>query len=62
VGFDGSPMNGQSLVTVERGPDVKIALLHNTPAAFHGRPELAQQLTRELTDVLLTGQTVTTEL
>jgi uncharacterized protein (TIGR02246 family) len=51
----------QSLVTVEEGPDLKIALLHNTPAAFHGRPELAQQLTRELTDVLLTGRTVAIE-
>jgi uncharacterized protein (TIGR02246 family) len=50
----------QSLVVVEKGPDMKIALLQNTPAAFHGRPELAQQLTTELTDVLRTGQTVTT--
>ena len=50
----------QSLVTVEKGPDVKIALLHNTPAAFHGRPELAEQLTNELTDALRTGQTVIT--
>jgi uncharacterized protein (TIGR02246 family) len=50
----------QSLVFVDKGPDVRIALLQNTPAAFHGRPELAQQLTSELTDVLRTGQTVTT--
>jgi uncharacterized protein (TIGR02246 family) len=51
----------QSLVTVEEGPDVKIALLHNTPAAFHGRPELAQQLTKELTDVFRAGQILTEE-
>ena len=32
----------QSLVAVERGADLRIALLHNTPAAFHGRPEMAE--------------------
>ena len=48
----------QSLVVVGQEPDMKIALLQNTPAAFHGRPELAQQLTSELTDVLRTGQIV----
>lgn len=48
----------QSLVIVEKGADVKIALLQNTPAAFHGRPGLAEQLTNELTDVLRTGQIV----
>jgi uncharacterized protein (TIGR02246 family) len=51
----------QSVVTVETGTDVSIALLHNTPAALHGRPELAEQLTRELTDALRAGQTVMTE-
>jgi uncharacterized protein (TIGR02246 family) len=50
----------QSLVAVGEGPDLKIALLHNTPAAFHGRPELAEQLTQELTDVLRTGGIVKT--
>jgi len=50
----------QSLVVVEKDAGLKIALLHNTPAAFHGRPDLAQQLTRELTDALHTGHTVTT--
>ena len=49
----------QSLVAVERGADMRIALLHNTPAAFHGRPELVDQLTRELTDALGSGCTVT---
>jgi uncharacterized protein (TIGR02246 family) len=49
----------QSLVAVERGADMRIALLHNTPAAFHGRPETAEHLTRELTDALRSGRTVT---
>ena len=51
----------QSLVTVGRGADMRIALLHNTPASFHGRPELAEQLTRELTDVLRSNQVVVSE-
>ena len=38
--------------------DMRIALLHNTPAAFHARPELAEQLTLELTDVLRSGRVV----
>jgi uncharacterized protein (TIGR02246 family) len=49
----------QSLVAAGRGADMRIALLHNTPAAFHGRPELAEQLTRELTDAHRSGRTVT---
>ncbi len=49
----------QSLVAAGRGADMRIALLHNTPVAFHGRPELAEQLTRELTDVLRGGRTMT---
>jgi hypothetical protein len=49
----------QSVVAAGRGADMRIALLHNTPAAFHGRPELAEQLTRELTDALRSGRTVT---
>jgi uncharacterized protein (TIGR02246 family) len=48
----------QSVVAVARGNEVKIALLQNTPAAFHGRPELVEQLTRELMDIWATGQTV----
>ena len=51
----------QSLVTIGRGADMRVALLHNTPAAFHGRPELAEQLTRELTDVLGSGRVVAAE-
>ena len=42
----------QSVVFVARDGALEIALLHNTPAAFHGRPQLADELTRELTAVL----------
>jgi len=48
----------QSVVMTGQGASLRVALLHNTPAAFHGRPELADELTRELTDVLHTGQVV----
>ena len=48
----------QSVVVVEREGDLRIALLHNTPAAFHGRPELVEQLTAELTEVLRSGDLV----
>jgi len=48
----------QSVIVVDRDGAMQIALLHNTPAAFHGRPELADALTRELTDVLRSGRTV----
>src|SRR5581483_9899531 len=46
----------QSLLFVERHGDLRIALLHNTPAAFHGRPELATQLTEELSGVYRSGR------
>jgi uncharacterized protein (TIGR02246 family) len=52
----------QSVVMTGQGTGLRVALLHNTPAAFHGRPELADQLTRELTDVLHTGQVVATTI
>ena len=48
----------QSVVMTGQGASLRVALLHNTPAAFHGRPELAEALTRELTDVLHAGQVV----
>src|SRR4051812_30193235 len=38
----------QSLVAVQREERWNIALFQNTPAAFHGRPELSEQLTAEL--------------
>ena len=48
----------QSLVMAGPASDMRVSLLHNTPAAFHGRPELAEQLTRELTEVLHTGELI----
>ncbi len=38
----------QTLVAQKREGAWRIALFQNTPAQFHGRPELAQQLTEEL--------------
>ena len=38
----------QSLVAID-GPDGwRVALFHNTPAQFHGRPEAVDALTAEL--------------
>jgi uncharacterized protein (TIGR02246 family) len=48
----------QSVVLVARDGAPKIALLHNTPAAFHGRPQMAEQLTQELTAVLASHHVV----
>jgi uncharacterized protein (TIGR02246 family) len=38
----------QTLIAVERDDGWRIALYQNTPAQFHGRPDLAQRLTDEL--------------
>ncbi len=38
----------QTLVAARRDGRWRIELFHNTPAAFHGRPEERQQLTDEL--------------
>jgi len=38
----------QSMIAHLEGSLWKIVLFQNTPAAFHGRPEMAQALTREL--------------
>lgn len=38
----------QSMIAVQKGGSWKIALFHNTPAAYHTRPDLAKQLTEEL--------------
>src|SRR5262245_6010950 len=37
----------QRLTAVRRDGQWRIALYHNTPAQFHGRPELAEQLTAD---------------
>jgi uncharacterized protein (TIGR02246 family) len=42
----------QSVLFVERNGEIKIALLQSTPAAFHGRPEVAEALTLELEEIL----------
>jgi uncharacterized protein (TIGR02246 family) len=42
----------QSVLFVERNGEPRIALLQSTPAAFHGRPEVAAALTRELEEVV----------
>lgn len=45
----------QSLVAAKHDGRWRIALFQNTPAQFHGRPDVAQQLTEELRQ-LLAGQ------
>lgn len=42
----------QTLVAVKDGSDWRIALFQNTPAAYHGRPQLAERLTEDLQEVL----------
>jgi uncharacterized protein (TIGR02246 family) len=42
----------QSLIAVRTGDGWRIAHYHNTPAAFHGRPEEAEALTAELRSVI----------
>jgi uncharacterized protein (TIGR02246 family) len=42
----------QSLVAVKHQSEWRIALFQNTPAQFHGRPELAEQLMEELRQLL----------
>jgi uncharacterized protein (TIGR02246 family) len=42
----------QSLVAVKENGQWRIALFHNTPAKFDGRPELAAALTEELRQLL----------
>jgi uncharacterized protein (TIGR02246 family) len=41
----------QTLVAARQGNDWRIAVFQNTPAAFHGRPQLAEKLTEELREV-----------
>ncbi len=46
----------QSLIAVKRGGKWRVALFQNTPAQFHGRPDLAEQLTAELRQMLPASQ------
>lgn len=48
----------QSVVAVDDAGGPKIALFQNTPARFDGRPQLAEQLTAELTAVHRAGRIV----
>ena len=41
----------QTLVVTRRNDEWRIALFQNTPAQFHGRPELVERLTQELRGV-----------
>jgi uncharacterized protein (TIGR02246 family) len=45
----------QTMVAVKDAGEFLIAMFHNTPAAFHGRPEASEQLTAELREVLKGG-------
>ncbi|MBI3804118.1 MAG: SgcJ/EcaC family oxidoreductase [Nitrospirae bacterium] len=44
----------QTLVVLKEEGRWRIALFQNTPAAFHGRPELSEKLTEELRQMLRT--------
>ncbi|OAI56723.1 hypothetical protein AYO47_08720 [Planctomyces sp. SCGC AG-212-M04] len=46
----------QSLIAVRQGSEWKLALFQNTPAQFHGRPELSEALTADLRRELKTLQ------
>ena len=47
------PVNAVQTLVVKREDEVwRIALFQNTPAAYHGRPELTQKLTEELNQAL----------
>ena len=41
----------QTLMTIKTDQGFRIAHLQNTPAAYHGRPEAVEQLTRELNTI-----------
>ena len=48
----------QTIVAVREGDAMRIALLQNTPAAYHGHPEMSARLTQELSEVLRSGVVV----
>jgi uncharacterized protein (TIGR02246 family) len=43
----------QSLVAVQQDGTWRIALFHNTPAQYHGRPDLADEHTAQMRDAVL---------
>jgi hypothetical protein len=42
----------QTLVAAKKDGEWRVALYQNTPAQFHGRPEMVQELTEELRQLL----------
>jgi len=42
----------QSLIAIKQNDLWKISLFQNTPAQFHGRPELVDAMTKELSKLL----------
>jgi uncharacterized protein (TIGR02246 family) len=42
----------QTMIAVKSDGDWRIKLFQNTPAQFHGRPELVEQMTAELSELL----------
>lgn len=42
----------QTLVAVKKDDDWRVELFQNTPAQFHGRPELVEEMTKELQQLL----------
>jgi uncharacterized protein (TIGR02246 family) len=42
----------QTMIAAKQGGRWRIAVFQNTPAAFHGRPDLAEKLTAELRQAL----------
>ena len=48
----------QTLIAQKENNGLLVSLYQNTPAAFHGRPELSKQLTDELQEVVNAGLTI----
>jgi uncharacterized protein (TIGR02246 family) len=48
----------QSLVAEKDGEEWRIVLFQNTPAQYHGRPELAEAHTAEIEEVRAAGATI----
>ena len=48
----------QTMVAQKQKEIFVITLFHNTPAAFHGHPELREKLTEELREVILAQKTI----
>ena len=48
----------QTIVAARHGPDWQIEMFHNTPAAFHDRPQEAEALNAELRGVLKSGKLI----